>query len=497
MARCGVVAAMVLVLVVGACSGDDSGGAGTTVAVTGGETSAITQAGGTLLDRPCDSAPWLPPTKCYFLKVPERRDVAGSPRISLWVDVVTPDGVVPGALPLVWLTGGPGDAASVILDHRLTFTGTPRPLVFVDQRGTGRSEPRLDCPELDALAIDGRQPWDARVDAARAAVQTCRAGLVAAGVDLDGYNTAEDVADIVDLRKALGYDQWLVYGLSYGGRLAQQVLAADEKGVAGVILDSSITSEPLGPASLLDRAKDAIARLSDACAAEASCRQNTPDLVATFDAAVARMDATPYVSTAKNADGSPIVVSGREVVAGAFNAQYDRDLIAILPGAAKAIAEGQTGIIDGLAAKLTMDEDTATGLFAASLCADDGAQLSAADQSVLADPGEYGSLLLGWPYPVCDVWDVLPVRGGPLKAPVSDVPVLLMEGGLDPVAPARFADSIKAHLTHATVVVVPAGGHGNAFGTDCAANISAAFLDDPSATLDTSCVASLPPPFAN
>jgi pimeloyl-ACP methyl ester carboxylesterase len=199
----------------------------------------------------------------------------------------------------------------------------------------------------------------------------------------------------------------------------------------------------------------------------------------------------------KNPDGTPLVVTGHEVRSGAFDAQYDRDLIPILPGAAKSIAEGQTGIIDGLAAQLTMQSDTATGLFGTSLCADDGATMSEADQNVLADPGAYGSLVIGWPWVVCDTWDVAPVPGGPLTEPQSDVPVLLVEGGLDPVAPPRFADVIKSGLTHATVVVIPSGGHRNAFGTDCAARISNAFLDDPAAPLDTSCVASLPQPFAS
>ena len=73
-----------------------------------------------------------------------------------------------------------------------------------------------------------------------------------------------------------------------------------------------------------------------------------------------------------------------------------------------------------------------------STCADDGSDLNDADRAVLADPGEYGSLLIGWGVPRCSVWDVPPVPGGPLREPVSDVPVLLMDGGLDPVAPPRF-----------------------------------------------------------
>jgi pimeloyl-ACP methyl ester carboxylesterase len=334
------------------------------------------------------------------------------------------------------------------------------------------------------------------VDTVRAIAMTCRDRLVAAGVDLAAYNTAEDADDIADLRRALGYERWLVYGISYGGRLAQQVLRGDEAGLAGVVLDSSMTSEPLGPASLADRADDAVTRLAAACATQPTCAEPVPDLRATLDAAVQRLDAAPYTSQVHGPDGTALVVTGEEVVSGVFNALYDRDLIEVLPGALAAIAAGDNGIIDALAAELTQPGDTAAGLFATSLCADDAAELSAADRAVLADPGEHGSLLLNWPWPVCDVWDVPPVRGGPLMAPSSDVPVLLFEGGLDPVAPPRFADLITAHLSHATVVVNPAGGHGNAFANDCTKGIFGAFLADPDAPLDTSCVAALPPPLA-
>ena len=183
------------------------------------------------------------------------------------------------------------------------------------------------------------------------------------------------------------------------------------------------------------------------------------------------------------------------MISGAFSGLYRRDLIKVLPGALAAITSGDNGIIDALADELTQPGDSAAGLFATSLC-DDAADRSAADRAVLADPGEHGTLLLNWPWPACDVWALPPVPGGPLVAPTSDMPVLLFEGGLDPVAPPRFADVITAQLSHATVVVDPAGGHGNVFANDCTKGIFDAFLADPTAPLDTSCVAALPPPLA-
>lgn len=481
-------------LLAAGCSDTDDGS--TVEDATGPSASAGESA--QLVSRDCDTPPSVGSAMCYWLEVPERRDIAGAKTIKLWVAVVTPDDASPDALPVVILAGGPGDSGSrPVLERRSRFLDDGHPIVFVDQRGTGLSEPRLDCPELDG-AFDATQEWGVRVDGVRIAARTCRDRLEGAGIDLNGYDTVEDAADLVDLRNRLGFDRWVIYGVSYGGRLAQELIRQDPQGAAGVILDSSATTGPLGPASLVERAQDATARLAAACAAEPTCEAITPNFEASFVAAVARLDATPYVTTVDDAEGNPmpLVITGQEIVSGAFSAQYDRDLIRLLPSAAKAIAEGDNGIIDALAAQILRPTGTATGLFHVSTCADWQANETGDDQAVLRDPGRYGTLVLGWPWAACGAWGVDSVPGGRLEAVHSDVPALLFEGGLDPVAPPSFADSITEGLDHATVVVVPAGGHGNAHGTDCATSVTRAFLAEPTAPLDTSCVASLPPPFA-
>ena len=80
-----------------------------------------------------------------------------------------------------------------------------------------------------------------------AELAACRDRLVKSGVDIDGYNTVEIAADVVALREALGYDKWIVWGFSYGGRVAQEVLRQDPDGVAALVLDSPLTAAPRRP----------------------------------------------------------------------------------------------------------------------------------------------------------------------------------------------------------------------------------------------------------
>lgn len=71
------------------------------------------------------------------------------------------------------------------------------------------------------------------------ALTECRDRLLADDVDLTAYNSAESAADVADLRVALGYDEWNLYGISYGTRLAQTIVRDYPEGIRSVILDSS------------------------------------------------------------------------------------------------------------------------------------------------------------------------------------------------------------------------------------------------------------------
>ena len=129
--------------------------------------------------------------------------------------------------PLVYLSGGPGGAGSFEVTSMIKEgLNADREVIFVDQRGTHHADPLLGCPEADEFVNDAISvPFTAESTTAAdaAALQKCRDRLAATGVDLAAYNTAENAADIADLRVALGIDTWNVYGVSYGSNLALSV----------------------------------------------------------------------------------------------------------------------------------------------------------------------------------------------------------------------------------------------------------------------------------
>ena len=144
--------------------------------------------------------------------------------------------------PVVYLSGGPGGAGSFEVAFMVKRgLNADREVIFVDQRGTHRADPRLGCPGWEQFIYDAVSlPFAAESTTAAdaAAIKQCRDQLAATGVDLAAYNSTENAADIADLKVALGIDNWNVYGVSYGSRLALIVLRNHPQGIRSVVLDS-------------------------------------------------------------------------------------------------------------------------------------------------------------------------------------------------------------------------------------------------------------------
>lgn len=138
---------------------------------------------------------------CGYVTVPEDRSDPSSQMIELAFAILyaPTDDVQPD--PVIYLAGGPGGNAVGELDGWLDVPYLQdRDLILLDQRGTGYSVPSLNCPEVEEEAED--------------ATQLCYDRLVDEGINLQAYNSAENAADVADLRVALGYEEWNLYGVS-------------------------------------------------------------------------------------------------------------------------------------------------------------------------------------------------------------------------------------------------------------------------------------------
>jgi pimeloyl-ACP methyl ester carboxylesterase len=360
-----------------------------------------------------------------------------------------------------------------------------RDVVIYDQRGAGLSEPKL-CPGYDAVA-------DAALTEARRA---CIAELQARGVNRQAYNTAASVADLIDLRRTLGYVSWDVYGVSYGARLAQEGMARDGSGIHSVVLASPVARSFSSQAEQPLSTQGALERVFAACARQRSCGDAFPNVEQGFYAAYDDLTSSPVAVPIMRPDSGRDTVwfDGSRLVDDIRNRMLNRPRtgVAHLPlllhelragdrlrAAREIVGEGSGNPPDGALRAVINCSDHATY----------GAAYRRTLDSVnaVARPPFRRSIDRE-----CEEW--LPhLRDGSMPAPLrSDIPTLILTGYFDDRAPTEHARRIAASLSRVYLVEFPDEGH-DTRAPACHAAIVAQFLEDPTRKPDTSCVATIPP----
>jgi pimeloyl-ACP methyl ester carboxylesterase len=151
------------------------------------------------------------PARCGTLRVPEDPQVGTGRQIGLRVVVLPATGTPVARDAVFYIEGGPGGVATDaigMMAETFSTVRTHRDLVFVDQRGTGGSNP-IACPARPPARPRGAT--DAQH--AELAVQQC---LRQVDGDPRFYTTPYAMDDLDTVRAALGYDQIDLYGGSYG-----------------------------------------------------------------------------------------------------------------------------------------------------------------------------------------------------------------------------------------------------------------------------------------
>ena len=242
----------------------------------------------------------LAKASCGYLVVPENRNRPTGRTIKLMVAKYPARSTEKRADPVVYLAGGPGDIAPLEINGLIAADFIrDRDIVVMSQRGTTFSEPALTCASIDDFArelLGLRFYSEATKRAHLAATEACHRDLAATGADLSAYNSTESAADFADLRKALGYETWNVYGTSYGSYLAQTLMRDHPEGIRSVVLNSVLPTTYNVAANWLN-ARDGFDNIFQACAAEAACNAAHPRLKETFTGLVNKLEAEPLTTT--------------------------------------------------------------------------------------------------------------------------------------------------------------------------------------------------------
>lgn len=236
---------------------------------------------------------------CGFLSVPEDRSLPKRPILQLAVAIFKTPNPQPPPDPIVFLSGGPGNALLVNLGPSYNLGNLPpnRDLILLDQRGTGYSQPTLTCLGNETL-------------------QACHSRLVQSGINLNAFTTLEDAADVHDLIRALGYRQVNLEGISYGTRLALTVMRLYPADLRSVVLNSTDPPQANVFTNLPQAAERAFTILFDGCEADHYCNLAYPRLQEVFYQDIAELNSTPITFQATPLSGLPVTVhfTGNDLV---------------------------------------------------------------------------------------------------------------------------------------------------------------------------------------
>ena len=412
---------------------------------------------------------------CLTLRVFENRVAMSGRRIDVAVVIlpalVRNDGAV---FPIA---GGPGESAvdliGYYLANGLASVRSHHDLVFVDQRGTGASNP-LQCP---TIFTDPRTALLELIPLGE--VQKCHTKL--SGVaNLAMYGTDNAADDLDDVRTALAYDRIELFGGSYGTAVAQVYARRHPEHVRALLLQSVDTLDSRPPLPFAAGAQHALDEVMTACAAQSKCNHAFPALRTHFAALLARFDVGALPVVVRNLrDGSTQSYHMSKAVFADRLRQilYSPQASTIVPLILERAEDGDMQPLATSIAFLTKDLETgiAQGEWLSVTCAEDVAFISDAEVAAMSANSFLGDLRIRAQQAACKIWNVPSAPSSFIEPVRTNAPTLMISASDDPATPAQFAKKQLQYMPNARQVVVPNGGHDNS--SICLNTIIASFLN--------------------
>ena len=429
--------------------------------------------------------------QCGTFDVFEDRAHKTGRRIALKIVVFPATGQDKAPDPFFYIPGGPGSSATEdapFVAGELAKIRQHRDLVFVDQRGTGGSNP-LDCELFKPADVHSYLGDYFPLEA----VRKCRT-LLEPKADLKLYTTTIAMDDLDDVRAALGYQQINIMGGSYGTRATQVYLKLHPTSVRAIILHGVSPTNQFMPRDFPQHTERALNGVVADCAADQPCRTAFPDLAAEVKTVLERLLRGPVEVMLKRKSGSVVINLSRDLAAEAIRYMlYQAGASSRIPLFIHLAAQGNFAPL-AEAAISYREQIVATGsngMYLSVTCAEDLPLIKDGEGERNGVNTFLGDYRLRQQRAACALWPRGQIPKDFIEPTRSDVPALILTGQWDPVTPPVYGETAAKYLSHSLNVVVPHGGHGfgGLTGVDCVDNLMIQFIERGTTNgLDTSCV---------
>ncbi len=392
-------------------------------------------------------------------------------------------GFEPSHTAVLALAGGPGQAAlplSEFVAKAIAPALGSRDLIVFDQRGTGESGP-LSCPAFTS-------PGEAEhATTLGALIGSCALQL---GAARGAYTTQESVADIEAIRKAGDYERLVLYGTSYGTKVALAYAERYPQYVEALVLDSVVPAG--GPEPFSVATFQAIPGILNELCSNNGCAGITSS--PTLDLARLASQLRKHALSGSVYDGSGhrhtvrmgeasllgILQAGdlnpalRALLPAAVVSALRRDpdpllrlyllSIGLVPNLPRVPGPQPTESAEGIDETLFFDTSCEELPFPWQRSASASTRGSEALAALRAVPGSdfypfdtataYAASLA----PTCAAWpDASPPP--PAESPLPNVPTLILSGEQDLRTPTAYARTVASRIPDAQLLLVPYTGH--------------------------------------
>lgn len=406
---------------------------------------------------------------CHDLEVPLDYAQLHGKKIQLHVAVIPASGKAPKPDPLFFFAGGPGQSA---VDSALPMwpvfrkVVAQRDIVLIDQRGTGKSTPLHCAQEEDLNLVAGDELL----------LKRTRECLESLSEDVRFFTSRQAVEDVAFVRKALGYEQINLMGVSYGTRVAQLVLREHPETVRSIVLDGVIPLETVIGVDFAVSLQLSVQKMINYCAVDDACHKAFPDLESDWQAYLQLpVDDQRQLRLAHPRTGEALVldVSRQSLDAALRMLSYSSETRSLLPLLITTVADDDWLPMLGQALQVvaSLGDKMNVGMHNSVVCTEDVPYFSSL-------PAPSNKVLGRFPQQLeklCSLWpkgESYPDIHKPLH---SEVPALLLSGELDPVTPVFYGELALKQFSNGQHLVVPRQGH-NVLPRGCVPRLAAAFI---------------------
>ena len=446
-----------------------------------------------LVLKPCQVPQIKGDAKCGTLAVFENRTTRKGRQINLNILVLPATGQPRQPDAVFYLAGGPGSAATEDasgIAQMLARVREHRDLVFVDQRGTGKSNP-LNCQLVDPADPQSYLGSFYPIEATK----KCRQELETRA-DLTLYTTNIAMDDLDDVRAALGYDQIDLYGGSYGTRASLVYLRRHPQHVRAAVLHGLSPTNQFMPLHFPQDTERALQGVLSECEADEACHKAFPQIKDDAAYAIGILLQSPATSEIQP-EGTNNKVTLRlnhNLAAEAVRYMlYNPVSASRIPLFLHLARHGNYDPLTRAALwyRKNIVFSGGEGMYLSVTCAEDLPWVTHDEAKRLAENTFLGPYRYYDQSEACEVWPrgtVEPTYAQPVK---SNKPVLLVTGEWDPVTPPAHGDAAARTLSNSLHIVVPHGAHGlsGLKNIECLDGLIAQFIESASVKgLDTACI---------